>query len=608
MVESKVKKQTFWHMLLLLGAIVSFFVLPGDVSKGAGQGKITIQINPSVNTTAYIDGAPIPYFVTNGKSSEITLAEGAHYVNLDPVTDLITPMPPTPDSPKATGRKFYLASGENKIISIDYYQPSGLKAIGAYEDEVLRFTPSATIASAQWALVEAVAEITQDKKHWQRSSAEILNIGAVPPVIDIAKTNGMSIIPIGQSGGQVSYDISFFAAGNLPIGSPAIIDDTLTIFSSDGADLAKVNITGAQAISHPLQTVSSFTAKSARFTVANPVVGTTYTFRVTVKIGSSLAINTRVSNKATGSVGGYQDSDTDEDVVASAFIKESAGGSVFGRRGVNLRNPSSTLYIVGSGGNIKAASEQDWLVGSYGVNTKSVSNFGIDEGCRPEDPTGCGVMQSNINKIKKVSKQQTVSVINGELDLNPSKTPEGGVKVFNSGLTIGSALGAPITMKGKGTIIVEGDLIIKDDLIYLDGKKDLAGFIVHNGNIKIAPNVKNISGIFYVYSDKGVSKKGSFISESFGTSYDIPLTIRGAVIASGYSNGTARSDAIQLARNYIGPESDFYTCDKKTGKCTGTIKPDDPSTWKPSEIFDYDARVVFSPPPGFAKEVFKARE
>ncbi|MEX0749088.1 MAG: hypothetical protein WD467_01645 [Candidatus Saccharimonadales bacterium] len=138
---------------------------------------------------------------------------------------------------------------------------------------------------------------------------------------------------------------------------------------------------------------------------------------------------------------------------------------------------------------------------------------------------------------------------------------------------------------GAGTIIVDGDLYITDNVSYntaLVNDRDIlpsAGFIV-TGNIYISPNVTSISGSYFA---NGCFNSGSLLltdtsnrscAQPVGNSNrildDSPLSINGLVIANNFI----------LARQPSGASN-------RLGNG--------------AEQFFYDGRVVVNPPPGFSR-------
>lgn len=101
-------------------------------------------------------------------------------------------------------------------------------------------------------------------------------------------------------------------------------------------------------------------------------------------------------------------------------------------------------------------------------------------------------MAKNLTRLEQESGMSYNETTLG--NLNPNSKPEG--QVWTSGsLTIDSH-GNDTVITGKGTIIVHGDLIIRDNLVYANAQSSI-GFIVVGGNIEINANVKRLVGAYY---------------------------------------------------------------------------------------------------------------
>ncbi|MDZ7798016.1 MAG: hypothetical protein U5L76_00175 [Patescibacteria group bacterium] len=117
----------------------------------------------------------------------------------------------------------------------------------------------------------------------------------------------------------------------------------------------------------------------------------------------------------------------------------------------------------------------------------------------------------------------------------------------------------------SGLIIVEGDLFIDSDIYYDDSDVDKinklpsVGFYV-KGNIHIGKEVENIVGAYYTEGNVYVSSTGS-------ANTDKKLTVKGLMIASGYS----------FKRRFKGTMNNP----------------------QPAEVISYDGRIQLNPPPGF---------
>lgn len=123
---------------------------------------------------------------------------------------------------------------------------------------------------------------------------------------------------------------------------------------------------------------------------------------------------------------------------------------------------------------------------------------------------------------------------------------------------------------GAGTIYVTGNLIITGNLSYCNGtsKADVpsVGFVV-GGNITVSPGVASIVGS-YVANGGFTTQSNLTPANRSATTGDVQFLINGSMIASSY-NLQRQLSGISLAAGL------------KT------------------EIFNYDGRVVVSPPPGF---------
>ena len=129
---------------------------------------------------------------------------------------------------------------------------------------------------------------------------------------------------------------------------------------------------------------------------------------------------------------------------------------------------------------------------------------------------------------------------------------------------------------GAGTIYVKGTLTITGNLSYCGGAitKDQVpsvGFVV-TGNIIVDPGVTSIVGT-YVANRSFTTQSNLAPDNRSATTGDLPFTLNGSMIASSYS----------LQRQLSG--LDLMKANLGLGNKT--------------ETFNYDGRVVVSPPPGF---------
>ena len=136
----------------------------------------------------------------------------------------------------------------------------------------------------------------------------------------------------------------------------------------------------------------------------------------------------------------------------------------------------------------------------------------------------------------------------------------------------------PISKGSKTYVIENGDLIINGDIVYEKSLFDLGSapnipsiaFIVINGNIRIAPNVKKLSGVF-VTLNKDKNGTGKILGQSPSVN---PLKISGSVYGD--------------IEPLFGSRS--YTGSPKLGQGTITI--------------NFDGRIFYNMPPGL-KEVLE---
>ncbi len=616
-----------YKLLCINGAsaeISKTVMLTATEAIGLGSASIEMKNSDSgpIIAPLLIDG--VTATPTSGNFNISNLKVGTHFISVDSGgSDTITiggvqyyvPQP-------KEGRRFTVFANSTTNLALTFYKMSDLKNIDRSTAEALVFDNKGnSLVDPAMYLVKGVAAISEDKIHWQYSAAEVLLISPMSALITASKSDDTSLLINPGIDFTTTYDLDV-AVDNITDGGTLTINDTVTPASAiKGIRVKSANIISAS------YSVATAGTNSLSITINSLVHATNYHFEVEVTIAKEVTANSVITNTATFTTGTEQTTKTDIDIVTYSFLKESTGGSVFGRKGVNLRNPSSVLYIIGSGGNIASQSKSasDWTVGAYGISSNSPSSFGLDEDKVCQENSACGIIEKSRTKLINGAKIAKTSYGKGSLtsatiDLNPTNIPEGGALYYSDGLTIGNNSGSPMTLRGRGTVVVDGDLSINDSLQYENKNKDMVGFIVKNGNVNVSPRVGRLEGVFFIYSDKAnTGQKGSFISGSCaitpaacgGETYDKQLVIHGVVIASGWWNVSSRSEAFQLYRNYIGPKELLWSCDNALPPiCKGSIKPNDPKylDWQPAEDFQYDPRVVLSPPPGFAKEVFKARQ
>lgn len=144
-------------------------------------------------------------------------------------------------------------------------------------------------------------------------------------------------------------------------------------------------------------------------------------------------------------------------------------------------------------------------------------------------------------------------------------------KLKNGNLTI-NKFSLPVSGGSKTYVIENGDLIINGDIVYEDSGFNLANakeipsiaFVVINGNIRIAPNVKKLSGVF-VALKKDKNGTGKFLGQAQSAN---PLKILGSVYGD--------IEPLFSSRSYIGSP--------KLGQGTITI--------------NFDGRIFYNMPPG----------
>ncbi len=579
-----------------------------------GPGQLTINTIPSLNTAAYIDGSPVT--IMSGTSGAIEVDSGLHTVVFDDVEGYITPAPPE-------GRKVYVSEGENKTLTVTYFKESDLKGIDTTTAEMLYFDPNIGNSTVhQYNLTRGVSAISADGEHWQYSAAELLLIGAMPPEIFISKsTPGYdNLIPIGDSDIDTNYEITFQTAGGTTLTADpytaVLTDEIIVTCPAEEPDCGdSVWLAGPPTLIPPLPGLpkepSSWEVDASRkkititmTTADNLVHPLEYKMSIPLHIEGSqsdgdgvdpIPSSTKIENIMEFNVNNglsVEDNSDDpyETTVVGAFLQERRSGSVYAEGAIRLRTPGTVTYIIGSGGDIEAVSEANWRVGTYDVRSGSTTDFDITN-CPPY--SACDIMNNNIIDAINGADLGVGSTMNANIDLNPNNIPEGGITYYDGDLNIGSS-GVGIEVSGRGTIIVEnGDLNINSDITYADDES-IMGIIVKNGNINISSEVRNLVGIYYVYTEG--ANGGSFIVKSRDPGYDDQFVLEGLIIASGrrdIANGE-RKDAFVLSRNYIGN--------------LDNVNPYDKSTWEPAEVFEYDSRVIIEPPPSFSSQIFQVRD
>jgi len=559
--------------------------------------------------------------------------------------------------PAPKGRKVYVESGTTSTIDVTYRKNSNLHLRAQSQAETLHFTPSERVAQPQWQLRKASAGISVDKTNWYRSSSDVLVISETVPLLEITKSDSKGFIGLGETN---DYVISFLAAGTEgSIYSAQLVDQLSAVpslnvsylsFSDTNFELCFDN-NGVEECA-PINASISSEGKRIVFALSDLVAGIKYSIHVKVKVDNYTPSNTRVVNGVSLDVAGTIATASDEDVLITPFLQEDFGGDIFANGNIDLGEPSSgdynARYIVAANGKIKQAITQDgWRIEEYEMDAGSSSNLSSSD-CN-KSGSACNIMQENIKKLLKSGEEKVGGLDNIDFTYLP-KIPEGKAWVYDSGdLNIFSSSGN-VNMSGKGTIVVKnGNLNIKSNLVYDSGTSgSITGFIVLNGNVVIDPLVSEVNGIFYIPNgkyitpsnstgdDKQLINKGLFVAKDFDlgrtytglkTSQTNFSTAYGDIVPNDRINqydsvgfdafckiATGDSDAVGVCTSSPygwGPYScwngsGFQECGGsasfKSGACEAvscTAKK------KPSDIFRYDARVLFNTPPGFGGKFLK---
>jgi len=111
---------------------------------------------------------------------------------------------------------------------------------------------------------------------------------------------------------------------------------------------------------------------------------------------------------------------------------------------------------------------------------------------------------SRLNKEKIRSSNKSGSrTLSGNQNINPSGKPEGDAWLVQGDLSIGG-VNNELTVNGKGTYIVEGNLLINNNISYANNFSSI-GFIV-NGDIIIDSRVNALRGAYYAPNGKTIFK------------------------------------------------------------------------------------------------------
>jgi len=161
-------------------------------------------------------------------------------------------------------------------------------------------------------------------------------------------------------------------------------------------------------------------------------------------------------------------------------------------------------------------------------------------------------------------------------------TLEGKIYRYTGNVTVDKAIDfkkGTAGKKGNGTIIVEGDLFIDNNITYSSGA--ISGNVnqlpsvawIVKGNIEIDPSVTEIDGLFFSEGETpGLDGKYGIKTGTTGaSSTDVQLVIKGMLIAK----------KIHLQRLFIKADLE---------------DPDSPN--EPAEQIFFDGRAIVNPPPG----------
>lgn len=219
-------------------------------------------------------------------------------------------------------------------------------------------------------------------------------------------------------------------------------------------------------------------------------------------------------------------------------IYSAAIGSKSDLSGISDFTDSVAIFGADKPTNINIA--PDRLIQNYGSPLKEDSSA----------EWGNAEMTRRINRLKQFATPVTQANI--DTVLNTLKYGNVNAVYYYKGSTpleIGKT--APVTISGRGTIIVDGDLWISSNLKYsAPGDSDSIGFIV-KGNVQINPTNSTMIGAYYVLKDVDWSKAASAISEA-GNGF------KGSLVYFGKAN-----------------------------------------FGKGIKSFEYDSRITTNPPPGF---------
>lgn len=640
-VQNRSRELRFHHFFVAGLVLAAFLVLrAGSVhnltSLAAGFGNLQVLLESSVgrqedffqkgiqytNQTTGTAGSIALLPVQGGAGAEVNLAEGVYQLVFPALYGYVTPQ---------GNRQVVVRNGQTATLTATYHRIAEVKSVARSGTEILEFTPSSKVALPQWGYVKGVAGVAMAGTNlWQYAEANMLYTQAQPPVVPTpTKTNNTTILTPGTS---TTYDISLFTTGGVSSTYTAQVVDTLVVTNNQ---LAAVTVGPIRLVEQvcagpgntncTLSPRRDLTGQEARagntmtltIDIPNLQRNVQYYVQVTLNLDASIAAGTSLANSACIAAGGIQQCTTspDIDLVFTAFVRESAGGTIFARERLTLTNPntdkSNVLYTIGSSGDINAQSRSDgWEVQGYTLRSDAMLGIDALGDCSSaqlgdRQRSGYCLMKKNIDRmVAAVSGQSNTQYqLASESSripagrLNPNNVAEG--QVWHARPVGGIWRIGATELTGKGTIIVDGDLYIDGNITYKNPQDDIVGFVVRNGNVVIADTVTDVSGIFYIYSDTAAGK-GKFITgtpqQSPGQSQ--PLIVRGLVVASGTKNGAQRDGAFELNRTYIGDLARIRS---------GEIAPN-LNNIPPAEDFRYDARILVNPPPGFSRDVLRGRQ
>lgn len=529
---------------------------------------------------------------------------------------------------------------------INKYTDTQIKAMDKNSAEALYYDSSSAYSKGSYQLVKGLAEISDDGgKIWQRSQAELFFIGDYIPKIVVEKTDNRSFISPGES---TEYLIRFYddnRRGGIPY--KVGVSDSMTFQGTDGAlSFDSLYYCGNdKTCANKIDISSNINGDGRGFVYEADVIGEGYIL-AKATLGSDILVqpSSAILNSVTATYLGSSAVAEDRDILIQPFFQEDRGGDFYSKGNINLFSPSfgngnyNGLYVIGAGGNIiKGKSQGSIYFDDYDFLSGSDSDFSSD--CL--EGSVCKEMEKNIERAIKNSNE---IIGNVPSNLNPDKIPEGGVWYRKGDLTISGAT----SFEGKGTIIVEGNLDIQGNISY-SSSKDMVGFVVLGGAVNISPSVSRVVGVFYI--PKGELNTGSVGAE------DVQFVLDGAVVAkkinlqrkytgiisnqrtfsllgrrdivpSGridQSDSEGFSAFCRLATGDIGSigtcsvaSSSLGVYDCWGGTSFGVACGGSPvektnaceevtcvSEQEPSEIFRYDGRILFGPPPVFGSKALK---